>query len=220
MARVTSWMVVLGLWIAAGPAWAQTVGATSGAIQGRVLDSSDAVLPGVTVTVAGAAQMGLRPVATAADGNYRLPGLSPGTYRVTYELGGFATTVRDGVVVPLGFTVGLDVALGVATLEQAIVVTGASPVVDAAATRIQTNYDAERLASIPNARDIWAVMAATPAVRQAVVDVGGASAGSQSQFVTYGTRAQNQPMIEGMLMSQIGSAGGSVTFYYDYGSFQ
>jgi hypothetical protein len=53
-----------------------------------------------------------------------------------------------------------------------------------------------------------------------VVDVGGASAGSQSQFVTYGTRAQNQPMIEGMLMSQIGSAGGSVTFYYDYGSFQ
>ena len=27
-------------------------------------------------------------------------------------------------------------------------------------------------------------------------------------------------MIEGMLLSQIGSAGGSVTFYYDYGSFQ
>ena len=87
-------------------------------------------------------------------------------------------------------------------------------------TRIQTNYTADQLAALPNARDIWAIMAASPGVRQAVVDVGGASAGSQSQFVTYGTRAQNQPMIEGMLMSQIGSAGGSVTFYYDYGSFQ
>lgn len=220
MGWVQRWAIVVGLVCAAGPAWAQTVGATSGAIQGRVLDTSNAVLPGVSVTVSGSTQIGARTVVTDADGIYRLPGLTPGTYRVAYELGGFATTVREGVVVPLGFTVALDVALGVATLEQAIVVTGASPVVDAAATRIQTNYDAERLASIPNARDIWAVMAATPAVRQAVVDVGGASAGSQSQFVTYGTRAQNQPMIEGMLMSQIGSAGGSVTFYYDYGSFQ
>lgn len=220
MGWVHRWMFVVGLLGVSGPAWAQTVGATSGAIQGRVLDTSDAVLPGVSVTVSGSTQIGTRTVVTDADGIYRLPGLTPGTYRVAYELGGFATTVRESVVVPLGFTVALDVALGVATLEQAIVVTGASPVVDAAATRIQTNYDAERLASIPNARDIWAVMAATPAVRQAVVDVGGASAGSQSQFVTYGTRAQNQPMIEGMLMSQIGSAGGSVTFYYDYGSFQ
>ena len=110
--------------------------------------------------------------------------------------------------------------LRVQSLQETVTVTGASPVVDASATRIQTNYTADQLASIPNARDIWAIMAASPGVRQAVVDVGGASSGSQSQFVTYGTRAQNQPMIEGMLMSQIGSAGGSVTFYYDYGSFQ
>lgn len=220
MRQRAAWLMVLGVLGGTGSAVAQVVGATTGAIHGRVIDPSGAALPGVSVTLIGDAQMGARTVVTDEAGGYRLPGLSPGTYQASFELGGFATTVRDGLVVSVGFAVPLDVTLGVATLEQSVVVTGASPVVDPSATRIQTNYSAERLASIPNARDIWAVMAATPAVRQAVVDVGGASAGSQSQFVTYGTRAQNQPMVEGMLMSQIGSAGGSVTFYYDYGSFQ
>lgn len=209
------------LWLGLVPAvQAQTVGVTSGAVNGRVSDTSEAALPGVSVSVSGPAQMGVRTTITDEQGGYRLPGLAPGTYRLAYELAGFSTTYREGIEIAVGFTATVNVSLGVASLEESVTVQGASPVVDAMATRIQTNYTAERLASIPNSRDIWAIMAASPGVRQAVVDVGGASAGSQSQFVTYGTRAQNQPMIEGMLMSQIGSAGGSVTFYYDYGSFQ
>ena len=214
---VTVWCVAI---VMSSASAAQTVGVTTGAVNGRVTDASNGTLPGVVVSIAGASQMGVRTAVTNEDGVYRFPGLAPGDYRLTYELGGFATTVRERVSVPVGFTATLDVTIGIATVEQSIVVQGASPVVDASSTRLQTNYTAERLATLPNARDIWAIMAASPAVRQAVVDVGRASAGSQSQFVTYGTRAQNQPMIEGMLMSQIGSAGGSVTFYYDYGSFQ
>lgn len=213
-------LVCLGVMLAPIGAWAQTVGVTTGAVNGRVTDTSDAVLPGVSVSVSGSAEMGTRSAVTDESGTFRIPGLAPGAYRVVYELAGFSTLVREPVEVQVGFTATVNAKLGVATVEEAITVQGGSPVVDASATRIQTNYTAERLASLPNSRDIWAIMAASPGVRQAVVDVGGASAGSQSQFVTYGTRAQNQPMIEGMLMSQIGSAGGSVTFYYDYGSFQ
>lgn len=199
---------------------AQTIGATSGAINGVTTDESGGVLPGVTVTVSGTAQMGLRTAVTDERGLYRFPILPPGDYRLVFELPGFQTMVRDAIQVPVGFTATVNVRLGVESVQETVTVIGASPVVDATATRLQTNYTAEQLAAIPNSRDIWAIMAASPAVRQAVVDVGGASAGSQSQFVTYGTRAQNQPLVEGMLMSQIGSAGGSVTFYYDYGSFQ
>lgn len=199
---------------------AQTASVTTGAVNGWVTDESDAVLPGVTVTISGPAQMGTLSTATDEHGSYRFRALPPGDYKAVYELSGFRTIVREPIQVAVGFTATVSVKLSVASIQESVTVSSASPVVDAAATRIQTNYTAERLASIPNARDIWAIMAASPGVRQAVVDVGGASAGSQSQFVTYGTRAQNQPMIEGMLMSQIGSAGGSVTFYYDYGSFQ
>ena len=204
----------------AGLASAQTVGATTGTINGAVTDESGAVLPGVTISVSGAAQMGVRTTVTDERGLYRFQSLPPGDYRLMFELPGFQAMVRDQIQVPVGFTATVNARLGIQALQETVTVSGASPVVDASATRIQTNYTAEQLAAIPNSRDIWAIMAASPAVRQAVVDVGGASAGSQSQFVTYGTRAQNQPMIEGMLMSQIGSAGGSVTFYYDYGSFQ
>ena len=204
----------------ASPTTAQTVSVTTGAVNGWVTDESDAFLPGVSIAISGPAQMGVVSTVTDVRGAYRFQGLPPGEYRLVYELAGFGTAVREHIEVLVGFTASVNLKLTLASVQETVIVSGASPVVDASATRIQTNYTAERLASIPNARDIWSLMAASPGVRQAVVDVGGASAGSQSQFVTYGTRAQNQPMIEGMLMSQIGSAGGSVTFYYDYGSFQ
>ena len=212
--------VALVLSVLRGTASSQTVGVNTGSINGVVSDEHREPLPGASITLSGPSQMGVRQTVSDERGAYRFAAVAPGAYRLTYELAGLQSLAREGIEVSVGFTATVDVQLRVASVQETVTVTGASPVVDASATRIQTNYTAEHLASIPNARDIWAIMAASPGVRQAVVDVGGASSGSQSQFVTYGTRAQNQPMIEGMLMSQIGSAGGSVTFYYDYGSFQ
>ena len=220
MHRAATCLLALIVSFSSLPALAQTIGATSGSINGAVTDESAATIPGATVTISGASQMGTRSTVTDERGLYRFTNLAPGTYRLVYELAGFQTLSREGITVPVGFTATVNVRMGLQSLQETVTVAGASPVVDSTSTRIQTNYTADQLAALPNARDIWAIMAASPGVRQAVVDVGGASAGSQSQFVTYGTRAQNQPMIEGMLMSQIGSAGGSVTFYYDYGSFQ
>ena len=201
-------------------AFAQTIGVTTGTINGTITDDHGDVMPGVSVTVSGSALMGVRATTSDERGAYRFPSLAPGQYLLKFDLAGFQSLRREGIQVAVGFTATINVKLGLQALQETVTVQGASPVVDATSTRIQNNYTADQLAAIPNSRDIWAIMAGAPGVRQAVVDVGGASSGSQSQFVTYGTRAQNQPMIEGMLLSQIGSAGGSVTFYYDYGSFQ
>ena len=56
-------------------------------------------------------------------------------------------------------------------------VSGESPVIDTSATRIQTNYDQQMLSSIPNARDMWSLLATTPSVTLNRVDVGGSTAG-------------------------------------------
>src|SRR5688572_15082240 len=82
----------------------QTVGATTGAINGRVVDSSDSVLPGVTVTLTAPQMQGSKTAVTNEEGNYRFPGIPPGTYVVRYELPGFATVTREGIRVGLGFT--------------------------------------------------------------------------------------------------------------------
>ena len=73
--------------------------------------------------------------------------------RVRYELAGFETQIREGLRVGLGFTATVNIELRVARLTESVTVSGQSPVVDVATTKTSTNFDAQQLASLPNARD-------------------------------------------------------------------
>ena len=121
----------------------------TGTIIGKVTDSSDAALPGVTVTITSASLMGAQTQVTNESGNYRFPAVPPGNYTVKYELAGFSTLVREGIDVSLGFTATVNVQLAVATLQETVTVTGESPVVDTSATRVQQNFKLEQLQTIP-----------------------------------------------------------------------
>ena len=63
----------------------------TGEIFGKAADTSGAVLPGATVTVAGPALIQPRVAVTSETGTYRVPELPIGTYSVTFELAGFRT---------------------------------------------------------------------------------------------------------------------------------
>ena len=54
------------------------------------------------------------------------------------------------------------------------------------------------LSSIPNARDMWSLLATTPSVTLNRVDVGGSTAGTQTTYFAYGYSGQNRPLIEGI----------------------
>ena len=82
-------------------------------------DSTDAVLPGVTVTVTSDALQGSRTGATDMNGNYEILGLPNGDYLAVFELQGF-TTVEDTVTVPLGSTVETNVSMPVGAVTEAI----------------------------------------------------------------------------------------------------
>jgi hypothetical protein len=181
--------------LAAGEA--QTVSSTTGAIDGRVTDTSEAVLPGVTVSIASEAMMGTRDTVTNETGTFRFVSITPGLYSVTFELPGFATVKREAQV-GAGFTATLNIAMNLAGLEEAVTVTGASPVVDTQATKITTSWAAEALRQIPNgSNDPWAMLAETPAVKMSRIDVGGSTAGTQTGFSAYGTGGQ-RPYYEGI----------------------
>jgi hypothetical protein len=111
----------------------------------------------------------------------------------------------------------VDVQLKVSTVAETVEVVGSTPVVDAVNARVQTSFSKETLASIPTARDMWAILSASPAVQMGRIDVGGSTAGTQTGYRAYGVSGQTKPLIEGI----IGLEGsGSVGFYYDYGSFE
>jgi len=212
------WALVAVLGLATAPAFAQGGGASStGSISGEVKDAQGGVLPGVTVTATSPAQIGQLTAVTNEAGAYRFPAVPPGEYRLSYELPGFQTVVREGVRITLGFTATVNVSLNVASLQETVTVSGQSPVIDTTATRVQTNFDSQQLASLPNARDMWSLLASTPSVTLNRVDVGGATMGTQTTYFAYGYSGQNRPLIEGINTTEGTSAAG---FYLDYGSFE
>ena len=89
--------------------------------------------------------------------------------------------------------------------------------IDTSATRVQQNFKLEQLNSIPNGRDMWSLLAATPGVIMSNIDVGGNRAGTQTGYRAYGLNGQVRTSVEGINTTEgTGGAG----FYYDYGSFE
>src|SRR5436309_5611915 len=74
-------------------------------ITGVVRDPSGAVLPGVTVEASSPALIEkVRTVVTDGSGQYRIVDLRPGSYAVTFTLGGFNTFRREGIELSGSFT--------------------------------------------------------------------------------------------------------------------
>jgi hypothetical protein len=202
----------------AATAYAQGGGASStGTIQGRVADASGGVLPGVTVTASSPSMIGTQTQVTNENGSYRFPAVPPGVYSLSFELPGFTSVKREGVQISLGFTANVNVEMTVATLQETVTVTGESPVIDTTATRVQQNFKLEQLNSIPNGRDMWALLAATPGVVMSRIDVGGNRAGTQTGYTAYGLNGQVRVSVEGINTTE-GTDGAG--FYFDYGSFE
>jgi len=213
--RRSLWSLALAVIAAAPLALAQGGAGSTGSIQGEVLDESGAMLPGVTVTATGTTLLGVQTATTNSQGAYRFPGLPAGTYKLTFELGGFSKVSRDDVRIGIGFTASVNAKLSVKTMQEEVTVTG-DTTIDTTATRVQTNFGQEQLDSLPNARDMWSLLAETPAVSLNRFDVGASTMGTQTTYFAYGYNGQNRPLIEGINTTEGTNAAG---FYFDYGSF-
>ena len=105
-------MVFAGLTMVSSAVYAQ------GTITGVVEDTSGALLPGVTVEVASPALIEqLRAVVTDGTGQYRVVGLPPGTYTVSFKLPGFSVVVREGIELTGTFTARVGAEMKVALIN-------------------------------------------------------------------------------------------------------
>src|SRR5262249_14803558 len=101
------------------------------AIAGTVKDATGAVLPGVTVEASSDVLIERsKTVVTDAQGNYKIVDLRPGTSTMTFALEGFSTVRREALELPSNSTASVNTELKVGALQEALTVTGASPVVD------------------------------------------------------------------------------------------
>jgi outer membrane receptor protein involved in Fe transport len=207
----------LALLVGATSAYSQATTSGTGAMNGRVVDDTQGVMPGVTVTITSPSMMGARTAVTDAEGQYRFTAVPPGDYTVSFELAGFRTVRNEGIRVSTGFTGTVNAEMKVATLEESVTVTGQSPVVDTSATQVGNTFNAEQLAALPTSRDYFSLLAGSPAVQMNRIDVGGSTNGTQQGFTTYGTTGQVRASIEGINATEATGAFGN---YPDVGAME
>src|SRR3954470_1734442 len=112
------------LLLVSAPAFAQ-----QGQIAGSVRDTSDALMPGVTVEVTSPALIErVRTSTTDSSGQYRITNLPVGTYKVTFSLAGFTKQERDNINLTSGFTASVNGTMSVGAISETVVVSGAAPV--------------------------------------------------------------------------------------------
>ena len=97
---------------------------TRGTISGTVLDAQGTSVPGATVTVLNLDTNVSNVVTTNGSGYYGASLLLPGNYRVTVELQGFKTAVRNGIILSVGQQVDVKMSLEVGAVSESVTVTG------------------------------------------------------------------------------------------------
>ena len=117
---------------------AQTT-ATTGALFGIVSDGEGKPVPGVSVMISSASLQGTRTATTGATGEYKLPLLPPGNYRVEAALSGFETQTQESVVVSLNKATKINFTMSLSRVTEAVTVSGSYAVVDPTQTNMQVN---------------------------------------------------------------------------------
>ena len=211
-------LLVLGAILASRPAVAQQTGILSGIVR----DAQGAVLPGVTITIASPSLIGgVRTTDTAGAGTYQFTALPPGIYEVTYDLSGFSTLKRSDIRVLVAQVTRVDVELTVGTLQETVVVTGLSPVVDVGSTTTQTNVSKELFDTIPTGRNPWVMAALVPGVTTGRLDVGGTEGMQQYNVEAFGSAdSQKSFSIDGLKTNWGGGSGGATMQYYGFEMYE
>ena len=212
--RTYGWCVT---WLLAAGTVAPAFGQTLGSIEGTVADGQGLAVPGATVTLAGEGLIAPQLAVTLVDGTYRFRALGRGSYDLTFELSGFQTLVREGVVVEGSRVIRIDAVLELAAVAETVTVTGAAPVVDIRTTALVNDFGAVELQEVPSATDVWAVLGQTAGVRMRGFDVGGSHKSQQTGYESFGVRGQNRILADGVDTTE-GETG--TGFYFDYYSIE
>ena len=139
------------LWVAlilalASGAYAQEFRAT---IKGTVGDTSQAALPGATVTVQNQDTNELATAVTNNEGAYTIPFLRPGTYTLTVEMDGFQKNTRTNLRLSVGETATINVQLGVGGVTETVNVVSETPLLETSRADRGTVIDSARIAELP-----------------------------------------------------------------------
>lgn len=139
--------------------------ATTGNIEGRVLDPKNAAVPGATVTATNQGT-GLEKTTTTNDqGDFSIILLPPGLYTVRANASGFAQNEIKDVTVTVGGRTPAEITLAVGGATASVTVTAETPVVETTRTSVSTTINQKSIDNLPiNGRNFQDFATLSPAV--------------------------------------------------------
>jgi hypothetical protein len=181
----------------------------AGSVSGVVLDTSGAVIPGASVTLANTATGVKTTTETNNEGLYTFPYVQPGVYDVTASASGFETVKRPGVTVNVTERVQISFDLRVGTTKQTVEVTGAAPLLHTADAVTGQTINRTFINDLPLLnRSALDLAFLTPGVVQPPNTTYANSGGPANNFNSNGSRDQTSDLtIDGVTAGQV-SAGG------------
>jgi hypothetical protein len=188
--------------------------AAQGQIVGQVKDESGGVLPGVTVEASSPALIEkVKSAVTDDQGRYRIADLRPGTYKVTFSLGGFSSLTRDRLEVNAETALNVNADMKVGSLQETITVSGQTPQVDVQQAARVTNITRDVIDTLPVSRNVMSIGVLAPGVRASTPDIGGSNMTEQVGLRAHGLAGVDaEQLVEGMSIQSLEGASQS---YFD-----
>jgi hypothetical protein len=196
MRKILMFVFATCLTLFAVSAMAQT--ATTGAIEGTVLDPQGRAVPNATVTVTGSNLISAQTAVTDDQGRYRVANLPPGRYDITVAAtGGFAETKRESQVeVNISSTSTGNVTVAIAGQTANVTITStAGAGIDVTSNTSGTHVNSDQFENFPTQRTVQGLYTIAPTVapsglkdasgRDRDPSVGGAS-GPENNYILDG----------------------------------
>ncbi len=173
MFRFVSWCVVRRFFIVCAMLVLPVAGyAQEATINGTVIDSTGAVLPGVTITAVHEASGNTFEAVTGDRGTFRMPARA-GAYKITAVLPGFSTVTRTGLELLVGQQIAVNLQMTLSALQESVTVTGEAPLISTTTSSIGGNVDPRQTQELPvNGRDWLALSTLAPGMRANATDLG------------------------------------------------
>jgi hypothetical protein len=135
----------------------------TGTITGTVTDPSGAMVAKASVTILNVGTGIRRSLETDSGGNFVAPSVPFGTYVVSVTSSGFAEVKSQPIVLNVGATVRVNLALTVQAIQEIVEVTGTATTVDTNSSTAGTTLNATQISNLPiNGRDAMGFLEIAP----------------------------------------------------------
>ncbi len=173
------------MWLLTGYTDLRAQQSASSGIVGEVTDSTQAALPGVTVTVTNVGTNAQRTAVTDAEGRFSIQNLLPATYQIRARLDGFAEVVLEPFPLRFGEAARRTITLGLVGVAEAVNVQAEAPLLQSQSASVGQVIAEKQLEELPIAdRNVLNVVATAAGVTGKSFIRGALDYGRRDQYVT------------------------------------